>query len=57
VFSEGLDSDEIVIDKEFKRVGKEFKSIRYLNEGLFAVKLKTNSNYKWALVAVRDSLN
>ena len=57
VFSEGLDSDEIVIDKEFKRVGKEFKSIRYLNEGLFAVKLNTNSNYKWALVAVRDSLN
>jgi hypothetical protein len=57
VFSEGLDSDEIVIDKEFKLVGKEFKSIRYLNEGLFAVKLKTNSNHKWALVAVRDSLN
>jgi hypothetical protein len=54
VFFDRLDSDEIVIDKEFKRVGKEFKSSRYLNEGLFAVKLSTKNNYKWALVAVRD---
>jgi hypothetical protein len=53
-FDNRLDSDEIVIDKEFKRVGKEFKSIRYLNEGLFAVKLSTKNNYKWALVAVRE---